>query len=143
MDSNAGKLADIRNKLEHGGFRVVVDDLYKASNPFDKNLAETKHAEILSRIEKNKKILKSGIPKAEQQHIREKINADQRLIDERDDLQGHTLIITDKELRDQTLRLMRKVRYAIMYTSLAIHYEEDKNYDSSIVIPYETPMYKN
>ncbi|WP_248799899.1 LA2681 family HEPN domain-containing protein [Pseudomonas sp. MWU13-2105] len=143
MDSNAGKLADIRNKLEHGGFRVVVDDLYKVTNPFEKSLAKTKHAETLARIEKNNKILKSGIPKAEQQHIREKINSDQRLIDERDDLQGYPLIITDKELRNQTLRLMRKVRYAIMYTSLAIHYEEEKSDDSSIVIPYETPMYKN
>lgn len=143
MDTNAGKLADIRNKLEHGGFRVVANDLYKATNPFDKNLTQTKHAEITARIERNKQVLKNGISKAKQQSIREKIDADQRLIDERDNLQGYPLIITDKELREQTLRLMKKVRYAIMYTSLAIHYEEEKNDDSSIVIPYETPMYKN
>ncbi|WP_224792431.1 hypothetical protein [Pseudomonas fluorescens] len=46
-------------------------------------------------------------------------------------------------MRDQTLRLMSKVRYAIMYTSLAIHYEEQKNVDSDIVVPYETPLYRN
>lgn len=143
MDSNATKLADIRNKLEHGGFRVVMDDLYKITKHFDRELAETKHAEILARIEQNNKILKSGVPKAEQQAIRERIRLDQGLIDESYDMQGYPFIITDKELRDQTLRLMKKVRYAIMYTSLAIHYEEEKLDSSGIVMPYETPLYKN
>ncbi|KAA6170513.1 LA2681 family HEPN domain-containing protein [Pseudomonas veronii] len=143
MDSNASKLADIRNKLEHGGFRVVIDELYKVSSAFDKNLAEAKHAEILARIEKNNKIIKGGVPKAEQKKIREKIRFDQDLILAKDKLAGYPLIITDKELRDQTLRLMKKVRYAIIYTSLAIHYEEEKHGDSSMVIPYETPLHRN
>lgn len=143
MDSNAAKLADIRNKLEHGGFRVVIDDLYKITSTFDKDLTEAKHAEILARIEANKKIIKSGVPKAEQRKIREKIKSDQDLIIEKNKLIGYPLIITDKELRDQTLRLMKKVRYAIIYTSLAIHYEEEKLDDSGIVIPYETPLHRN
>ncbi len=141
MDSNASKLADIRNKLEHGGFRVVIDDLYKITNPFDKNLAEAAHVEILARIEANNKILKGGVSKAQQKNIREKIRSDQELIDAKKYLSGYPLVITDKELRNQTLRLMSKVRYAIMYTSLAIHYEEEKLPDSCLVIPYETPLY--
>lgn len=143
MDSNASKLADIRNKLEHGGFRVVIDDLYKVTNTFDRGLAETKYAEILARIEANNKIIKGGVPKAEQKKIREKIKSDQDLIAEKNRLVGYPLIITHKELRDQTLRLMKKVRYAIIYTSLAIHYEEEKHDDSGVVIPYETPLHKN
>lgn len=144
MDSNATKLADIRNKLEHGGFRVVTDELYKITNAFDKDLAETKHAEILARIEANNKIIKGGVPRADQKKIREKIKSDQDLIAEKNKLVGYPLIITDKELRDQTLRLMKKVRYAIIYTSLAIHYEEEK-YDESgaVIIPYETPLHRN
>lgn len=143
MDSNAAKLADIRNKLEHGGFRVVMDGLYKITNPFDRKLVEERHAEILARIEANNKILKSGVSKVDQKAIREKIKFDQGLIDGKNNLKGYPLIITDKELRDQTLRLMSKVRYAIMYTSLAIHYEEEKLDDSGIIIPYETPLYRN
>ncbi|VVQ05031.1 hypothetical protein PS928_02959 [Pseudomonas fluorescens] len=143
MDSNAAKLADIRNKLEHGGFRVVIDDLYKITNAFDRELAEAKYAEILTRIDANNKILKGGVPKAEQKKIREEIKSDQSLIDGKNSLKGYPLIITDKELRDQTLRLMSKVRYAIMYTSLAIHFEEEKLDDSGIIIPFETPLYRN
>ncbi|WP_414861609.1 LA2681 family HEPN domain-containing protein [Pseudomonas sp. IT-P176] len=143
MDSNAAKLADIRNKLEHGGFRVVIDDLYKITNAFDRKLAEEKHAGILDRIEVNNKILKGGVSKAQQKTIREKIKSDQDLIDGKNSLKGYPLIITDKELRDQTLRLMSKVRYAIMYTSLAIHYEEEKLDDSGVIIPFETPLYRN
>ena len=143
MDSNAAKLADIRNKLEHGGFRIVMDDLHKITNSFDRELAEEKHAEILARIGANNKILKSGVSKAEQKTIREQIKYDQHLIDGKNSLKGYPLIITDKELRDQTLRLMSKVRYAIMYTSLAIHYEEEKLDDSGVIIPYETPPYRN
>jgi hypothetical protein len=141
MDSNAEKLADIRNKLEHGGFRVVMDDLYKITNAFDRDMVEAERAEILARIEANNKILRSGVSKAEQIEIREKINSEQDFIDGKNNLAGYPLIITDKELRDQTLRLMRKVRYAIMYTSLAIHYEEEKLDDSGVIVPYETPIY--
>lgn len=143
MDSNATKLADIRNKLEHGGFRVVMDDLYKMTNAFDRERAEARHAEILARIEANNKVLKGGVSKADQKTIREKIKSDQNLIDEKNSLKGYPLIITDKELRDQTLRPMSKVRYAIMYTSLAIHYEEEKLDDSGVIIPFETPLYRN
>lgn len=143
MDSNAAKLADIRNKLEHGGFKVVMDDLYKITNTFDRGAAEARKSEILARIEANKKILKGGVSKVEQRKIREKIKCDVDLIDEKNNLIGYPLVITDKELREQTLRLMKKVRYAIMYASLAIHYEEEKSDDTSIVIPYETPIYKN
>lgn len=141
MDSNASKLADIRNKLEHGGFRVVMDDLYKITNPFDKAIAEAAHVEILARIEANNKILKGGVSKAQQKDIRVKIRSDQDLIDAKSYLSGYPLVITDKELRAQTLRLMSKVRYAIMYTSLAIHYEEEKLPNVGVVVSNETPLY--
>ncbi|VVN74681.1 LA2681 family HEPN domain-containing protein [Pseudomonas fluorescens] len=83
MDSNAAKLADIRNKLEHGGLRIVMDDLYKISNTFDKERADEKHAEILDRIEVNNKILKGGVSKEKQKTIREKIKSDRNFIDEK------------------------------------------------------------
>ena len=141
MDLNASKLADIRNKLEHGGFRVVMDDLYRISSSFDKEQADAKTAEILARMEANNKILKGGVPKEKQKKLKEKLLSDQRLIAEKNDLRGYPLIVTDKELREQTLRLMGKVRYAIMYASLAIHYEEGRHDDFGLVIPYETPLY--
>jgi tetratricopeptide (TPR) repeat protein len=141
MDPNAGKLADIRNKIEHGGFKVVIDDCYRVTKSFELEREKEKHAEILSRIEKNKRILKSGIPKTEQETIKLKIATDLALIEGKDNLKGYPLVITDKELRDQTMRLMKKVRYAIIYTSLAIHYEEERRDRSGITVPYETPIY--
>ncbi|WBG61352.1 LA2681 family HEPN domain-containing protein [Pseudomonas citronellolis] len=141
MDSNAGKLADIRNKMEHGGFKVVIDDLYKIAKSFELEREEEKHAKILGRVEENKKILKGGVPKAEQKIIKSKIAADLALIEGKANLKGYPLIITDKELRDQTLRLMKKVRYAIIYTSLAIYHEEERRDKSGIAMPYEIPIY--
>ncbi len=141
MDPNAGKLADIRNKIEHGGFKVVIDDLYKITRAFELEREEEKYAKILGRLEENKKILKSGIPKAEQEAIKLKITTDLAMIEGKANLKGYPLVITDKELQDQTLRLMKKVRYAIIYTSLAIHYEEERRDKSEIAISYETPIY--
>jgi len=141
MDPNAGKLADIRNKIEHGGFRVVIDDLYTISKSFELEREDKNRAEILDRIEENRRLLKSGVPKAEQKAIKLKIAADLELIEGKENLRGYPLVITDKELREQTLRLMKKVRYAIIYTSLAIHYEEEKRDKSGISIPYEIPIY--
>ena len=141
MDPNAGKLADIRNKIEHGGFRVVIDDLYTISKSFELEREDKNRAEILDRIEENRRLLKSGVPKAEQKAIKLKIAADLELIEGKENLRGYPLVITDNELREQTLRLMKKVRYAIIYTSLAIHYEEEKRDKSGISIPYEIPIY--
>ncbi|MDU9414893.1 LA2681 family HEPN domain-containing protein [Pseudomonas sp. zfem005] len=141
MDPNAGKLADIRNKMEHSGFKVVVDDLYKITRAFELQCENEKYAEILIRIKECERVLKGGVPKAEQKKIKLKIAADQALLEGKENLKGYPLVITDKELRNQTLRLMRKVRYAMVYTSLAIYYEEERRDKSGIAIPYETPIY--
>jgi hypothetical protein len=110
IDPNAEKLADIRNKMEHQGFRVVIDDLYKITQ------------------------------QATNQHLDKKNTATGEQLKEKIKLKGYPLVITDLELKEQTLRLMKKVRYAIIYIALGIHYEEEKNINKELIFPMSTPM---
>ncbi|MDH1100757.1 LA2681 family HEPN domain-containing protein [Pseudomonas mosselii] len=138
LDENAEKLADIRNKMEHQGFRVVIDDLYKITSSFDDHQESAKR-----KIFHERDLLRQQTLPPEDQNLEasSSLNKLDRFIKESDFLKGYPLIITDREMRSQTMRLMRLVRYAIIYTALGIHHEEKKKNRDGLIFSSEVPAY--
>jgi len=134
VDTNALKLADIRNKMEHQSFRVTIDSLHKI------NLAHsqenpTKRIEIINQMA----TLETGLGEQSAENLK-MVEHLQSLLDEQDNLIGYPLLITDIELRNQTMRLMKKVRYAIIYLALGIHHAEKQKTHDGPIIGIEVPM---
>ncbi|MEO8490729.1 LA2681 family HEPN domain-containing protein [Pseudomonas sp.] len=133
MDSNALKLADIRNKMEHQGFRVTIDYLHKINKAHTIDTSAEKQA-ILRKVEELRANLANS---TSDKHTAEKIetlNHLQDILKEEENLKGYPLIITDIELREQTFRLMRSARYAIIYLALGIHHaEKQKPRDENLI----------
>lgn len=141
MDSNAGRMADIRNKMEHGGFRVVIDGLHNIGRKYDEARACEGVDGLLERLEENRLLCQGEESLELRQEIQRLIELDETRIAEKEKLKGYPLIVTDVELREQTLRLMKKVRFAIIYLALAVNYEESKRDGDGIVLPMGTPIY--
>lgn len=134
IDTNALKLADIRNKMEHQSFRVAIDSLHKI-NVAHTNDKSTQRSEITHQIEE--------LQASSNEHLAEnlkKIAHLQSLLDEKDNLLGYPLMITDVELRNQTMRLMKKARYAIIYLALGIHHAEKQKTHDGPIIGIDVPM---
>lgn len=141
MDSNAGRMADIRNKMEHGGFRVVIEGLHNIGREYDEVRVCEKRESLLARLEENKARYQSEGSEEVREKIQDLIDRDELCVAEKEQLKGYPLIVTDVELREQTLRLMKKVRFAIIYLALAINYEESKRDGGGVILPMETPIY--
>lgn len=140
-DSNATRMADIRNKLEHSGFRVVIDDMYKITSKFDSMRSETSARELIERLERNKLQYERECDEDNRSHLEEIIRHDEECLSEKEYHKGYPLVITDIELQQQTLRLMKKVRYALIYLALAVNYEEERYPQDEMTYSMPTPRY--
>lgn len=139
MDSNALKLADIRNKMEHQGFRVTIDSLHRINKAHSRDTSEIKN-EILKKIERLHENIAASKSTDDTFKDQESLSHLQALIKEEDNLKGYPLIITDIELREQTIRLMKSARYAIIYLALGIHHAEKQNIQHENLIGMHVPM---
>lgn len=139
MDPNAQKLADIRNKMEHQGFRVVMETFHKISSQFDKALTDSAIIEHKNQLDSLQVMLTASDDPNAQTVINERIKAIHALFKEREHLNGYPLTITDSELKEQTMRLMKKLRYALIYLALGINLEEQKNRPNTPLVEMEVP----
>lgn len=138
MDSNALKLADIRNKMEHQGFRVTIDYLHKINKAHIIDTSARKQ-EIVRKVEELRGILTNSNSEDHTTETLETLNHLHNILKEEKNIKGYPLIITDVELREQTYRLMRSARYAIIYLALGIHYAEKQKPSYDDVISMTVP----
>ncbi len=139
MDSNALKLADIRNKMEHQGFRVTIDSLHKINKLHTKDTSAIKN-EILQKIEELQATISASTSDEDTCNNKESLDHLQALLKEEENLRGYPFIITDIELREQTVRLMKSARHAIIYLALGIHHAEKRKPHAENLIGMPVPM---
>ncbi|NVZ36969.1 hypothetical protein HX786_02705 [Pseudomonas sp. 21615526] len=140
MDTNAQKLADIRNKMEHQGFRVVMESMHRINSKFDSDRTNEAITEHKSQLDNLEALLAASDDPNTQTIIKDRINAIYEFFKEREHLNGYPLTITDSELKEQTMRLMKKLRYALIYLALGINLEEQKKRPETPLMQLEVPL---
>lgn len=139
IDPNAKSLAEIRNAIEHRGFRVIYD-FSKTARDMEKRHGDRAYIKIKKELSSLIELLNTEEDKDKKGALILRIEHIKECIAEKKSLEGYPLTISDDELRSQTLRLMHKVRYSLSYLAMAIAVEEKKIKVPDIVVSFETPL---
>lgn len=139
IDPNAKSLAEIRNAIEHRGFRVIYD-FSKTARDLEKREGRKACVEMNKELSALIAMLDGERDKERRGALILRIEKIKGYLAEKESLEGYPVTISDDELRGQTLRLMHKVRYSLSYLAMAIAVEEKKIKVPDVVMPFETPM---
>lgn len=139
IDPNAKSLAEIRNAIEHRGFRVIYD-FSKTARDLEKREGKRACIEMHKELSDLIGLLGDESDKERREALILRIEKIKGYLAEKESVEGYPLTISDDELREQTLRLMHKVRYSLSYLAMAIVVEEKKIKVPDVVVPFETPV---
>jgi len=156
IDYDAQTFSEIRNAIEHRSLKIVSNigyDLATNGNLHTKVEQEKilKHIEDISLKLQEKKRAYQEATKKHNVEIMNSLAKEIALLEsesqklealmyEKEKLSSHTLLITVENFEMRLFRLIKLVRNAIMYLSLAIHLSESmKEYDG-IALPYDLPL---
>ncbi|KTD47782.1 Uncharacterised protein [Legionella quateirensis] len=153
FDPEAKKFEDIRNALEHRSLKLVDDfgfSLSQDSTYFEQCITEMKDKIIALNNDLeiiNSKLTKQKKEKSVRKLINKKeliineVNQIQSRLDEKIKLSSHNLVISIGDFEARLMQLMKLARNALMYLSLAIHFDErNKPNDGKTVLPINVPL---
>ncbi|EFS2016137.1 hypothetical protein MKO37_004961 [Salmonella enterica] len=155
LDPDAEQFSKIRNAIEHKSLKIIDEfgykllkteaDFYeKALTKEKSNLAhlESEIALICKEIKTckdNQENLQKLIEKRGE--LSKKIILSKTKINEKAKREKHSLMICETDFESRLTLLMKLVRRSIIYLSLAIHWEQQKNQgENTLLIPREVPL---
>lgn len=157
LDPEAKSFVEIRNAIEHRSLKIIDDFGYTLTQS-DKDYTSmhlqkyiTERDECISNLKqlhhKIKKIKIEGdldeLSRLTQMKLELETKEKQlkSLIDEKQKMSTHSILITVSEFESRTLTLMKIARNSIIYLALALHFEEqNKPKSDGFVMPTEVPL---
>ncbi|OTG66586.1 LA2681 family HEPN domain-containing protein [Acinetobacter silvestris] len=110
------RLAKIRNHLEHRSFRIVDDFFYRVNSELD-FYNVVKYKELISR--------KKALDQSNSQNTKEYKDIEASILD-KEKKAKYILEMPLSEFYESLMVLVKLVRNALLYLSLAVHFEENK-----------------